>query len=119
MIIQNQKNGLLWDDAMEARFNHGYIHSGPFREKALMRYQDDLLSKDKKTISKSEEVKKEVKKTTGAKMGRPKKSIKADERIVCYLTKEENEKFELLAEEEVISKSALARKILIQFLKSK
>lgn len=76
---------------------------------------DDLLTKDKKTIKEVET--KVVKKNK--KMGRPTKKIKADERIVCYLTKEENEKFELIAEEEVISKSALARKILIEFLKER
>ncbi|MFK7779868.1 MAG: hypothetical protein QM490_01865 [Candidatus Gracilibacteria bacterium] len=83
---------------------------------------DELLSKDKKTIKQADttkEVKTETVKPKNAKMGRPKKEIKADERIVCYLTKEENEKFELIAEEEVISKSALARKILVQYLKSK
>ena len=75
---------------------------------------DDLLTKDKKTIK---EVEKKVSKNK--KMGRPIKKIKADERIVCYLTKEENEKFELIAEEEVLSKSSLARKVLIEFLKER
>ena len=76
---------------------------------------DNLLSKDKKTIKEVETKKAPV--ASSKKMGRPKKTIKADNKISCYLTEEENKKFELIAEEEVISKSALARKIIIQYLK--
>jgi len=83
---------------------------------------DELLGKDKKTIKAVEKEtpeKKEETKKTSSKMGRPKKQIKADKRIVCYLTEEENKKFEEMADLEMMNKSAYTRKIIVDFLKSR
>ncbi len=72
---------------------------------------NELLTKDKKTLT---AVKTEKK---NKKMGRPKKAVKTDNKLCCYLTDEENEKFEVLANEEALSKSAFTRKIILKYLK--
>ena len=72
---------------------------------------DELLTEDKKTIKEKK------------KMGRPTKAEKAEipltKRVVSYLSSEENEKFEMLAREEMLSNSAMLRRIILQYIKER
>lgn len=70
---------------------------------------DDLITADKKQLKE------------GGTVGRPKKKNyeKKDKRIVSYLTSSEMDDFERIAEDNDLTVSQMARKIIIEHIKEK